>query len=291
MTEHHTVKSDLRTADVSLMEAPGSPSLTRAPSRLTSGRTSRPTSRPIKRTSALVMFLVLGLLPLVNGKSLFAHAATLGTLISQPLGGFGLATPSGSPVVLQWDSFAANPTNINGSIAPSGGAWQGSANWSAATTGLARATSASPTSWMVLNAGVLNATAEARLSNLATGAHIGIDINDDTGDNLYVLYNRTGNLAGQHTVRFWKYETALGGNVAVSGAVVVPGVPPAALTLRVQSAGSTVTVSVNGAVVTTFTMGAAEIAIKNTGGDNTRFGFWSRNDITTRLDDFHIDSP
>jgi hypothetical protein len=279
MTEHHSVKVDNRTADVSLMGSIGHqpPDVVAA----------RRTSRPLKRASALAMFLVLGLLPIVNGQSLFAYAATLGTLVSEPLGGFGVATPSGSPVVLQWDSFAANPANINGSFAPSGGQWQGSGNWSA-STGQARATSNNATSWMVLNAGVLDATAEARLSNLAVGAHIGIDVNDDTGDNLYVLYNRTGNAAGQHTVRFWKYA---GGNIAVSGAVVVPGVPPAALTLRVQSIGSTLRVSVDGTLVTTFTMGAAEIAIKNTGGDNTRFGFWARNDINTRLDDFHIDSP
>ena len=214
-------------------------------------------------------------------------AAANSTPISpEPLGVVNVAGGVSTPTVLAWDSFQRADAQLAGSTLPSGQTWRTTIalnNWQL-TGNQVRSSAASTIGYVVVQMNRQDAVAEVVLSNLTSGANAGIDINDDDTDNLMVLYTRSGTSSAVTLYKYISKYVQIGASVAVPGA-------PASVTLRVASVGAVISVWVDGILVMTNTLAGADLAVKYTNGDNTLFGLWSRNDVTTRFDNFHVDAP
>jgi len=220
------------------------------------------------------------LVAVIIASAVGASAATLNGIAAGSLGAWNVPGSTNAPTVLTWSSFTgANNTNLSGATLDGGGTW-------IAQFGTWRVRSNEATS---NNVAFSNLTTSVGTVNAAVEATT-IDLGGSPRSGLVAMSNGSSFL-------FSQYEKSSGGRVRlfkyVSGAVTMLAEAtgtggPVASAMRLDATTNTIKVSWNGAVVVTYSLTPAEVALFKSVG-HTRFGIIANGDPGTDFDDFHID--
>jgi hypothetical protein len=232
------------------------------------------TSRP----SRIVATVVAAILLVV---SVPASAAML-TLSSQGIGTFVLNAGPGTPNVHRWTSFtASNGTNLNGAALNPSGTWTVDAG-----------------TWTVnANRAAVTSTANARIRTDAPGPNAAVE----TVLTFPIATRRAGVILNGSGANYlaveWRNPTATTGQIRLrrfaptASTLATVTVPlPATARLRVESFSNTIQVFVDGTLVLSHTLSAANVTLFKS-ATATRFGLYASSDANTRFDDFHVDIP
>lgn len=215
------------------------------------------------------------------GASVPAAAATF-AVASGDVAAFVLNASPGTPTVQRWTPFTfPNGTNLNGAaLNPSGtwtvdaGTWTVNTNRAAVTsTANARIRTTAPSP---------NAAVETVLTFPVTTRRAGVLLNGSGANYLAVEWRNVPGPAGQIRLRRFAPTASTLASVSVG--------LPASATLRVESYSATINVYIDGTLVLSHTLSAANQTIFKAAGA-TRFGLYASSDANTRFDDFHVDTP
>lgn len=219
-----------------------------------------------------------------------ASAATVGGVVSVELSAFSQPSTTGAPTVLSWENFdGPNGTNISGTSPDWGpGTWRSIGGVWRIQGNQADSNSVSLGSINVHNPGLLDAATEVTLDRFgSTSFDAGILFNDNDYSVLVLRYRSVGN--GTLALYGWNGGYALLASVSnlYPGGVATA---PATVTMRVRASGATVEAFLDGVLLFTYTLTAAEQSVyKATGHDG--YGLWTEFDTTTKFDNFHVDTP
>jgi len=244
-----------------------------------------------RRPSVGIIGLAAGAALAVGGLGV-ASATTLGGLTTARLTAATVAGTTGAPAVLAWENFTGtNGTNLGGTttdggaktwaVNVSGGTWQINAN---------RARSTTANSSLVINGGTWNATVVATVArNGATTFDAGFTLDRNASGAQFLACEWTS--ASNGSMELWKYDGAW--TLLASATNLYPGgiaTAPASVNLSCGTAAATVSASINGTVVTSATLTAAEqTTFKNS--THQLFGPYQYTSNGITWDDLHLDSP
>ncbi len=241
-----------------------------------------------RRAPGLVV-VAFGLLAVVTGGSVVAHAAGLGGVTSARLTASTQATSTGAPTVVAWEDFTGTDgTNLNGTPTNGGtpiwtairGTWRIIGNQADASTGDVA---------LVVDAGSPDRSVEATVRRGGTTFDIGVVANMNAAGTEFITVELTSAANGR--LEMWRYNGGWTLLASVAGLYSGPATGwPASAVLRFESQpGGVMNVLLDGVPRLSHTLSAADQTVfKNTA--HQRFGLYSYFDGVSRWDDFHVDA-
>ncbi|HEX5615565.1 MAG TPA: hypothetical protein VFZ83_10480 [Acidimicrobiia bacterium] len=231
------------------------------------------------RTPRRIVTIITGL----GIGALIATAATLGGIRVSQLTGYAVAAAPDIPTVYAWDPFTApNNTNLNGRVAPVGGTWTVHAGTWRLNANQANMTTVTTNGRATLNVGVTDYAVTIDSPSFPTGARrsgVALRVNSAGTQGLYVeIRNING---GQLAIGSFTATAAT--PLATVNGIGAPG----SFLLRVEVEGNQVRAYLNGVLVSTYTLTAAQMT---TYGANTRVGLWANGDKQTTFASFLVES-
>lgn len=214
------------------------------------------------------------------GSAAGASAATLNGVATANLGAWNLPGTTGAPTVVTWSNFTApNNTSLGGAALNGGGTWIAQfGTWKVSSN--RAGSSNSGFSNLTTSAGTVNAAVEATTIDLGGNPTAGLVAMSDGASFVFAQYEKSS--GGR--IRLFKYVSGTVTQLAEVTGVGGPAISP----MRLDAITNTLKVSWNGAVVLTYSLNAAEIALFKSAG-HTRFGIIANGDASTNFDDFHVD--
>ncbi|MEZ5230473.1 MAG: hypothetical protein R2710_28535 [Acidimicrobiales bacterium] len=218
-----------------------------------------------------------------------ADAAGLGGITSRTLSASRQIKAAQAPTVIAWDNFnAPNNTNLNGRTTTGGGkTWIARrGTWTIQGN---RADTNSGDVALVLDAGTPYAAVEATTFRGGTTFDIGVVTNMNSAGTQFLTAELLSTNSGE--LQVWKYDGGwtLLANVTNLYSGAATGWPASTTVRMSSSTGGVMTVTIGGAVVSTFTLSAAD---RTTFQNATHqfFGLYSYFDGVSVWDDVHVDS-
>ncbi len=242
------------------------------------------------RRTPWFVFVAFALVALTGTGLVGADAASLGGIGSETLTASRHLGSSGAPTVVAWDNFdGRNNTNLDGQTTAGGGL-----TWNAVRgTWRIRGNQADANNNDVALAVAATSpyrAVEATTYRGGTTFDIGLFVNMNAGGTQFISAELTN--ANNGELQIWRYSNG-GWTLLTSTSNLYSGPAsgwPTSATMRMTSApGGALTVTIDGAVVATYTLSAGDQATYQN-ASHQNFGLYSYYDGDSRWDDFHLDS-
>lgn len=232
------------------------------------------------RTRRTLPHLSAILVAVIFASAVGVSAATLNGVAAASLGSWNVAGTTSAPTVLVWSNFLApNNTNLNGATLNGGSTWIAQFGiWRVSSSHAGSSNAAF--SNLTTSVGTVNAAVEATTIDLGGNPTAGLVAMSNGTSFIFSQYEKTS--GGR--IRLFKYVSGTVTQLAEATGTGIPAIAP----MRLDATTNTMKVSWNGAVVLTYTLTAAEVALFKSAG-HTRFGLMANGDPSTNFDTFHVD--
>ncbi len=231
------------------------------------------TRRTLQNFAAIAMTVIVA-------SALGVSAASLNGIATAKLGAWNVPGTTGAPTVATWSSFTApNNTNLNGAALNGGGTWIAQFGTWRVSSNRAGSSNAGYSN-LTTSVGTVNAAVETTTVDLGGNPTAGVVAMSNGTSFVFAQYDKS---SGGRT-RLFKYVSGVVTQLAQATGVGGPVIS----SLRLDATTNNLAVSWNGAVVLTYTLTAAEVALFKSAG-HTRFGIIANGDPSTNFDNFHVD--